>query len=155
MIELEWTTHMLSGIVAGYIATGGDWKGGVVGGVAGLIPDLDEHRSRFGKLIFPLSFFINKTVGHRTLTHSLLFVVGIGLILMPFFNSWVWLATIAGILAHIAGDMLTGRVAFFYPSNKSIGITVGPLGFKLIDRSIGMLLITMITDFPNEKARRL
>jgi len=145
VIVLEWTTHMLSGIVAGYTVTGGDWKGGVVGGVAGLIPDLDEHRSRIGKLVFPLSFIINKTVGHRTLTHSLLFVVGIGLILMPFFDSWVWLATIAGILAHIAGDMLTGRVALLYPSNKSIGISISPLGFKLIDRLTAMLLIAMIT----------
>lgn len=136
---------MLSGIVAGYTVTSGDWRGAVVGGIAGVIPDLDEHRSRFGKLVFPLSYLINKTVGHRTLTHSLLFALGIGFILMPFFDSWVWIATSAGVLAHIAGDMMTGKVALLYPSNKSFGFSVNPLGFKLIDRSIAMILIVIVT----------
>jgi len=141
---MEWTTHLLSGLVAGYTITGGDWRGAVVGGAAGVIPDLDEHKSKFGKIFFPISFVVNKTFGHRTLTHSLLFAIGVGIILMLFFESWIWLSAIAGILAHIVGDMLTGKVKFLYPLDKAIGISVSPLSFKLIDKTTAVILLILI-----------
>lgn len=141
---MEWTTHMLSGIVAGYTVTGGDLRGALVGGITGVIPDLDEHRSKFGKIFFPISYPINKIFGHRTITHSLLFVVMVGIILMPFFDSWLWLSASIGILAHIIGDMLTGKVKLLYPCKRSIGIAVSPFGFKIIDRTVAILLIAII-----------
>src|SRR5699024_175188 len=122
---MEWSTHFLSGVVAGYAVSGGDWRGEVVGGIAGVVPDLDEHKSRFGKVFFPISFIINKIFGHRTLTHSLLFAVGIGFILSMFFDSYIWQSATFGILAHIAGDMLTGKVQLLNPSKMAIGIGVG------------------------------
>lgn len=141
---MEWTTHMLSGIVAGYAVSGGDWKGAVIGGVAGVIPDLDEHKSKFGKVFFPISYVINKSFGHRTLTHSLLFAVTIGIFLMPFFESYIWLSVTSGILAHIVGDMLTGKVKFLYPSKRSIGISVSLLTFKFIDKVTAVILLIII-----------
>src|SRR5699024_7452455 len=141
---MEWTTHALSGIVAGYAVSGGDWKGAVVGGIAGVIPDLDEHKSKFGKLFFPVSYIINKIFGHRTLTHSLLFVVIIGSDLMLFFDSWVWLSASVGILVHFAGDMLTGKVKFLYPYQKSIGLSVGQFTFVLMDRGTRTLLALIV-----------
>src|SRR5699024_11487010 len=88
-----------------------------------------------------LSFTINKSFGYRTLTHSLLFVVIVGFVLMLFFDQYVWLSACAGILAHIVGDMLTGRVKFLYPFKKSIGIEVSRLNYKIIDKvtAIGLL----------------
>lgn len=141
---MEWTTHFLSGVVAGYAVSGGDWRGGAIGGIAGVIPDLDEHKSKFGKIFFPLSFAINKTFGHRTFTHSLLFVVLVGLILMLFFEPYVWLAASSGVLAHIIGDMLTGKVKFFYPFHKSIGINVSRIGFTIIDKTTAIILVIII-----------
>ncbi len=141
---MEWTTHMLSGIVAGYAVSGGDWRGAVIGGVAGVIPDLDEHKSKFGKVFFPISYVINKSFGHRTLTHSLLFAVTIGIFLMPFFELYIWLSVTSGILAHIAGDMLTGKVKFLYPCKRSIGISVSPLTFKFIDKVTAVILLIII-----------
>lgn len=138
---MEWSTHAMSGILAGYLITGGDWKGAVVGGIAGVIPDLDEHRSKFGKIFFPISYVINKTFGHRTFTHSLLFAFLVSAVLFPFTDSWVWLAAFAGILAHIAGDMLTGTVQFLYPNKRWIGIRIDPIMFKPIDSIANMLLV--------------
>lgn len=46
---MEWRTHLLSGIAAGYVVTGGDWRAAVVGGIAGIIPDLDEHNQNLEK----------------------------------------------------------------------------------------------------------
>ncbi|GAB3051222.1 metal-dependent hydrolase [Virgibacillus ainsalahensis] len=141
---MEWTTHCLSGMVAGYVITGGDWRAALVGGIAGVIPDLDEHKSKFGKILFPISFMINKTFGHRTITHSLLFVLLAGILLYPFTEWWVWLAASTGILSHITGDMLTGKVRFFYPAKKAVGITASPVMFKVIDRLTAVVLLVYI-----------
>ncbi|MUV37858.1 hypothetical protein JNUCC1_01664 [Lentibacillus sp. JNUCC-1] len=141
---MEWTTHLLSGVAAGFAVTGGDWRGAAVGGVAGVVSDLDEHKSRFGKIFFPISFIINKTVGHRTLTHSLLFVAVVGALLSPIFDPWVVSSACAGILAHIAGDMLTGKVKLFYPFQTSVGLSVSRREFKMIDKVAAIVLIGFI-----------
>lgn len=112
---MEWSTHALSGMIAGYTVTGGDWRGAVVGGIAGVLPDLDEPKSKFGKLFFFIAIPLNSIFGHRTFTHSLLFTSLAGIFIYPFTELWVALSVSAGILAHIAGDMLTGKVKLFYP----------------------------------------
>ncbi len=143
-MTMEWRTHLLSGIAAGYVVTGGDWRAAVVGGIAGIIPDLDEHKSKFGKIVFPLSFLINKMFGHRTITHSLLFSVLTVLVLYPLTSEWVWLSAGVGLLAHIAGDMLTGQVQFFYPVPKAIGFNVTQKTFHLLDRCTALLLLVYL-----------
>src|SRR5699024_10381616 len=134
----------LSGVVAGYAVSGGDWRGAVVGGIAGVVRDLDEDKSRLGKVFFPLSYSINKIFGHLTLTPSVLFVVGIGFVFFVFFVSCSWQSATFGILAHIAGDMLTGKVQLLYPSKMAIGIGVGPMSFKIIDRVTALTLLIIV-----------
>ncbi|ALX47701.1 metal-dependent hydrolase [Lentibacillus amyloliquefaciens] len=141
---MEWTTHFLSGMAAGHMLTGGDWRAALVGGIAGVIPDLDEHKSKFGKIFLPIAYVINKTFGHRTITHSLLYSFSAGIILYPFTDPWVWLAAATGILAHILGDMLTGKVELFYPAKKSCGINTSPLMFNIIDRLTAIILLVYI-----------
>lgn len=141
---MEWSTHALSGMVAGYAVTGGDWRGAVIGGIAGIVPDLDEPKSKFGKLFFFISIPLNSIFGHRTFTHSLLFSLLAVIVIYPFTDWWVGLSVGAGILAHIAGDMLTGKVKFFYPSAKSVGIAISSFSFTLIDRITRLLLIIFI-----------
>jgi len=131
---MEWQTHMLSGVLAGYTITGGDWKGAVIGGVAGIVPDLDEPKSKFGKIFFFISIPLSMIFEHRTFTHSLLFLLLACGISYPFFGLNVTLAILAGLLAHILGDMLTGKVKLLYPSNKGIGIPIPIPLFMLIDR---------------------
>jgi inner membrane protein len=106
----------------------------VAGGIAGMLPDIDEPQSHIGKPFFFLSIPINKIFGHRTLTHSLLFVLALGLVLWPFFPSSIVLGAVAGMLAHTAGDMATGKVKLLYPLPYSIGIPVPRLGYLVIDR---------------------
>lgn len=139
---MEWSTHALSGALAGYLITN-DWKGATVGVVAGVVPDLDEHRSKFGKMFFPISFLMNKLFGHRTFTHSLLFVCIVWLVLCIFADVWISFVAAAGILAHILGDMLTGKVKLFYPVDKSIGFRINPIFFQPIDRITRILLLVI------------
>lgn len=131
---MEWSTHMLSGVVAGYYITGGDYRGAIVGGIAGVIPDLDEPKSRFGKVFFPISYPLNALVGHRTLTHSLLFLGIVSIIASLTMDQWFVLSIASGLIAHILGDMLTGKVKLFYPFKKGVGFKIDFIYFKLIDR---------------------
>jgi len=131
-------------MVAGYVVTGGDWKGAVVGGIAGVLPDLDEPKSKFGKLFFFIAIPLHSIFGHRTFTHSLLFSLLAGIFIYLFTECWVALSVNAGILAHIAGDMLTGKVKLFYPSTKSIGVAIPSFSFTLIDRITRLVLISLI-----------
>lgn len=143
VMKIEWTTHMLSGAVAGYAVTS-DWKGAVVGGVAGVVPDLDEPKSKFGKVLLFVSIPLNKLFGHRTLTHSLLFAVLAGLLLWPFIGQPYAFAAVLGILVHVAEDMLTGRVQVLYPKRKWVGISVSRFGFFLMDRFVRIGLILWV-----------
>lgn len=144
---MEWTTHMLSGMVAGYMVTGGDWKGAVAGGIAGIVPDLDEPKSVFGKVFFPVSILLNQVFGHRTFTHSLLFVVLTGGVFSLLAGPFMGLAIMAGITAHILGDMLTGKVQILYPIKKSVGIPVSSFMFMMNDRICKYVMLCLLIVF--------
>lgn len=138
---MEWTTHALSGVVLGYAVTG-DWKLSLVSGVMAIIPDLDEPKSRFGKPLFIISIPLNKIFGHRTFTHSLLFMGIVGII-TALFNLSLALASMAGVLAHILGDMLTGKVQFLYPVKKKVGLRVSRFNYILIDRVTRIIVLIL------------
>lgn len=142
MLFIDWKTHFISGAVAGYALTG-EWKGAVIGGIAGIVPDIDDPRSKIGRPLFFVSIPLNQIFGHRTLTHSLLFVGALWLLLQPF---TVWADVIAvGLLVHILGDMLTGIVSVLYPVPLGIGIPVGRMGYVIVDRlaRIGLVVLAV------------
>lgn len=129
---MEWTTHALSGAALGYMISN-DWKFALVSGITAVLPDLDEPKSKFGKPFFFISIPLNQLVGHRTFTHSVLFIAIVGLlslIISPFLS----ISAMVGILVHILGDMLTGQVQLIYPLDKKIGIKVSRFSYLLIDR---------------------
>lgn len=130
---MEWPTHALSGVLAGYVITS-DWRGGVVGGIASIIPDLDEPNSKLGKILLPISIPLNQMFGHRTLTHSLPFALLLSGIVLYFTEWWIALAVFAGVIAHSLGDMLTGTVNFFYPLKIPVGFRIHPYSFVMVDR---------------------
>ncbi|MDR0572656.1 MAG: metal-dependent hydrolase [Tannerella sp.] len=78
-----------------------------------LIPDIDTTRSLIGKLFYPLARFINRKFGHRTITHSLLFVLFVLTVLktLIFFNIIqnrdLTMNAVFAVLSHIILDMFT------------------------------------------------
>ena len=40
-----------------------------------LLPDIDHRKSLIGKTFYPIAKFLDKRFGHRTITHSLMFLV--------------------------------------------------------------------------------
>lgn len=94
----------------------------IVGGAVfgGLIPDIDHPKSLLGSVIQPVSNIIKETIGHRTLTHSILFTV-ITCLFASFFNINIGVGIGLGMLSHIILDLLTPEtngVAFLYPFYK-------------------------------------
>jgi len=94
-----------------------------------LLPDIDAPTSSIGRPFFPISSWLNRTIGHRTVTHSLVSLAVLGLLIVG--SGWClayfwafdrrlirlgWLLVL-GFASHILVDTLnkTG-VELFWPS---------------------------------------
>lgn len=126
-----------------------------IAALAALIPDLDCRRSYVGRMIRPLSAWLEDSFGHRTLTHSLLAQALVGaasFLLLPF---GYFLAFTSGWVSHSILDMMTtSGVCWFWPNRarcvipgnaryrmESMG--KGELWFLIIMGLIGILLMPL------------
>jgi inner membrane protein len=89
-----------------------------IGSLGSLLPDIDTPKASLGR-IFPLSFWIEHRWGHRTITHSWVFIVLSCILFSPllFFKKFlIYSCLILGVISHIMIDMAnTSGVTFFYP----------------------------------------
>ncbi|MDU2552975.1 MAG: metal-dependent hydrolase, partial [Staphylococcus epidermidis] len=88
------------------------------------------------------SFFVRILFGHRTFTHSLLFIIGISFLLYFIQTPMYYMvAIVIGMFSHVILDILTPRgVKLFYPLPFNI---VSPIHFKtggLVDVSLATAL---------------
>ncbi|WP_240971235.1 metal-dependent hydrolase [Flammeovirga aprica] len=88
-----------------------------------ILPDIDNPRTLLGKTFYPISRWIERNYGHRTITHSLLATVIWGFLLH--LVEWIFKAehlVIIGMLAylsHLIFDMCTrSGIPFFLPFSK-------------------------------------
>ena len=87
--------------------------------IGSLLPDIDHPNSKINKYN-PLSTIICMVAQHRSITHSLLWMVVVSLVgLLYKFNVWAIIGLNIGILSHLILDMMnpTG-VPLFYPYRK-------------------------------------
>lgn len=127
------------------------WYAYPVAVVAALVPDLDNPRSKLGNglsrvrnpllnmLIRPLSWILRiisftlfRTVGHRTLTHSLL---GLGVFSVLAWLLWrampgpgygIFVALVSGYASHIVADALNIRgVPLLWPGGGTVRLFPG------------------------------
>ena len=131
-----------------------------------IIPDVDTTRSLIGKLLYPFAWIINRKLGHRTFTHSLLFLA------LAWFIIWALIKfqvvkdpnytkiVLFSILSHFVFDMVTvSGVPLLYPwfknpcvipGNKHYRFNTGEWRSELIIAGIcGILCITMQPLFAN------
>lgn len=111
--------------------------------IASLLPDICHTQSKIGRKIRIISFFIRLLFGHRTFTHSILFIVIIGLGLYVIQTPQYYFVTIiTGLISHVILDMLTPKgVKLFYPIPLTVKL---PITFKtggLVDLSLASALI--------------
>ncbi|WP_052366634.1 metal-dependent hydrolase [Geomicrobium sp. JCM 19055] len=132
-------THQLTGVLFGLLTMTGLNLFGLINGqlehiivffffllFGSLLPDLDTPKSKLGRRFpfFLLSYPLYWLFGHRTWTHSLMFV-GISFVLslviwvlfpLPFY---VVLGLPIGVLSHVLGDYcFDSGVPLFYPFLK-------------------------------------
>jgi len=98
---------------------------------ASLLPDIDHTKSIIGKLFWPLSKYLDKKYGHRTITHSLTFLIPVFMaslfielnIINPYYfleGSTYSYIMLFGIISHLILDMLTVQgIPLFYPFNRN------------------------------------
>ncbi|QUW21991.1 metal-dependent hydrolase [Sporosarcina sp. Marseille-Q4063] len=119
-------THILGGIAASLAYTqftNHDPLIMVGAGIVGaLLPDICHRGSKIGRKLPILSKMINVLFGHRTFTHSLLFLVIITWLLNSFIPSEaVKAGVLAGMVSHYVLDMATKNgIKLFFPLSMTV-----------------------------------
>ena len=122
-----------------------------------LLPDIDLYTSSLGRILFPISYPINKIFGHRTITHSILGLVLFNLLLKyvlslninqmvsnPYVVFYIHVHFSIGFLTHLFSDMLTySGVPLFYPFKKRFNLMKIPTK-KIPDKLITSVLTVLI-----------
>ena len=119
-------THILGGIAASLAyaqITNHDPIIMVSAGIVGaLLPDICHGGSKIGRKLPILSKIINTLFGHRTFTHSLLFLVIVAWLLNSFIpNEAVKVGFLAGMVSHYVLDMATKNgIKLFFPLSMTV-----------------------------------
>src|SRR6266545_2934342 len=89
-----------------------------------LLPDLDTPKSLVGAMLKPISVSIERTVGHRTATHSVLAVMFVAVGAYVFASSW-WPVLAGAYASHLVLDLLIGLqgITLFWPSGEFLTLT--------------------------------
>ena len=90
-----------------------------------LLPDIDHTKSWIGKSVYPIAKWLSRNYGHRTITHSIFFLIGVFLIsvfIEKNFREDYTISTILffSLLSHLIFDMVTlAGIPLFYPFYKN------------------------------------
>lgn len=90
--------------------------------VASTLPDIDTAASYPGKLLPLVSKHLERRFGHRTLTHSIAFIVGLAVVVLPIrlVSADIFVCLLAGYSSHPFLDTMTVHgVKLFYPLSSS------------------------------------
>jgi inner membrane protein len=109
----------------------------IICAIVSILPDIDTTKSLIGKIFYPIAWYIGRRFGHRTITHSLLFILFIWAI--PLFlhkfaiinDPNITKITLFAIISHIVVDMMTLQgVPFFYPFLKNSCVVPGNPAYR-------------------------
>ncbi|MEA0565329.1 metal-dependent hydrolase [Lysinibacillus irui] len=143
---MQGNTHIVGGITASlaFAQFSNDNPLVLVGaGVIGaLLPDICHRGSKIGRTFPIIAKLVNTVFGHRSFTHSLLFLLLVMLILhtlIPY--RAISIGVIVGMASHIVLDMCTKKgVKLFFPASVSIRF---PLTTKTGSKVEGIVLMLL------------
>ncbi len=110
-------------------AMGFDQATALASSMAALLPDIDHPESLVGRIFLPLSKFIQRRYGHRTVTHSVFAVIAVSLALSPLlllgfllqlgkFPTW-YAALVVAYSSHIFIDLFNkSGIRLFAPFSQ-------------------------------------
>lgn len=107
--------------------------------IGSLLPDIDHPRSSVGFLLYVTGIpqFIERRLGHRTVTHSWIFLLACLAAFLPLWVGWgllYYLSAWFGVLSHILIDMANvpgvplfwpHRARWVFPASEDYRINVG------------------------------
>ncbi|HEU5138471.1 MAG TPA: metal-dependent hydrolase [Bacillales bacterium] len=96
------------------------------GAVGAILPDICHGGSKIGRKIPVLARLISLLFGHRTVTHSLLFVVLLGVLLLklPIPNE-ISIGILVGVCSHLVLDAATTRgIELFWPVRWKVRLPI-------------------------------
>lgn len=119
-----------------------------------MLPDIDTPRSPFGRL-FPFSKVINRKFGHRTLTHSFVFLLLSSLVLSLINSAFFDIPYLVGtyslaLFSHIFFDMMTvSGVVCLYPFDDRVFVIPGNARARLrvndFKSEVGIFFIMVVS----------
>jgi len=101
----------------------------LTGAIASQLPDIDTSKSIPGRILLPLSSWLEKRYPHRSITHSFLATGAIALVTLPvaLMAMKLWQALVLGYFCGWIADAFTkSGVAAFYPSAARLVIPGNP-----------------------------
>ena len=143
---MQGNTHIVGGITASlaFAQFSNDNPLVLVGaGVIGaLLPDICHRGSKIGRTFPIIAKLINTVFGHRSFTHSLLFLLLVMVVLhtlIPY--RAISIGIIIGMASHIVLDMCTKKgVKLFFPASISIRFPLTTKTGSKVERIVLMLL---------------
>lgn len=90
-----------------------------------LLPDIDHTKSWIGKAFYPVAKWLSVNYGHRTITHSIFFLIGICVLSIFLEKNFradysVSIILFFSVLSHLIFDMVTLQgIPLFYPFYKN------------------------------------
>jgi len=143
---MQGNTHIVGGITASlaFAQFSNDNPLVLVGaGVIGaLLPDICHRGSKIGRKFPIVSKLVNMVFGHRSFTHSLLFLLFMSLVLHSFVPyKAISIGIIIGMASHIVLDMCTKKgVKLFFPATISIRFPLTTKTGSKVENVVLMLL---------------
>ncbi|MFJ7406493.1 MULTISPECIES: metal-dependent hydrolase [unclassified Lysinibacillus] len=123
---MQGNTHIIGGITASlafaHISNDNPFVLVGAGIIGALIPDICHGGSKIGRTFPIISKIVNKLFGHRSFTHSLLFLFLVAMLLhaiIPYES--IIAGLLVGMMSHIVLDMGTKQgVKLFFPINMAV-----------------------------------
>ncbi|AYC54101.1 MULTISPECIES: metal-dependent hydrolase [Bacillus] len=146
-------THMAGGLVAGitlsYMTNLDPATLTAAGVVGGLLPDICHSGSKIGRKFPVLSRTVNLMFGHRTFTHSLLFLLIMAVVLIKFVsNEAITVGILAGMVSHFILDAATKNgIKLFYPFKMTVRFPVTTTTGGMVEYIVLTFLVLFIVCF--------
>lgn len=109
-----------------------------------IFPDIDHTHSMLGRLLKPVSTYLVRHYGHRTITHSLIFFIPF-CFLISLFNKEIATVIFISLLVHSLLDASTlNGVALLYPLSKRTCVVPGNPDYRIKTGSRSELLMVIL-----------
>ncbi|GGC35860.1 hypothetical protein GCM10011504_12760 [Siccirubricoccus deserti] len=118
--------------------------------LGGLLPDIDHPKSWVGRRLRPVSTIIAAVFGHRGVTHSLLALVGCGMLVQhAALPQHLTAPLMVGYLSHLAADLLTpGGLRLAWPLRGTWALPLCRTGSPFEPLVVALVLLTAWSQLP-------